>query len=96
MFQALLKMMLFPQALGRTGDDALQDAIDDDIIVPDLEASGYQSSFSKLGASELTYKSSIDTRSVDARSLLATSLVTASQRRPNFVRGHWKYPVCSN
>ncbi|ORY84121.1 putative importin-alpha export receptor [Leucosporidium creatinivorum] len=60
-------------------------AADDEVEVADLEETGYQASFSKLGASERARPDPV-AHVAEPRTYLATSLVAASQARPGQIR----------
>lgn len=76
--QALLKLFLLPLPLTKnTGAD-------DDVDVVDPEDTGYQASFSKLGASERALADSV-AHVEEPRTYLATSLVATSAAHPGQV-----------
>lgn len=79
---ALLKLFLLPIALEKASTDAA--AREDEFEVADLEETGYQAGFSKLGASEKARPDPV--AYVDEpRNYLATALVEASQSHPGKV-----------
>lgn len=78
---ALLKLFLLPLPLTK---NTSANAADDEVEVADLEETGYQASFSKLGASERARSDPV-AHVAEPRTYLATSLVAASQARPGQV-----------
>lgn len=76
---ALLKLFLLPLPIAKN-----QSGVDDEIDVVDLEDTGYQASFSKLGASERARLDPV-AHIAEPRTYLATSLVAASQAHPGQV-----------
>lgn len=78
---ALLKLFLLPLPLTK---NTSANAADEEVEVADLEETGYQASFSKLGASERARPDPVAHVS-EPRTYLATSLVAASQARPGQV-----------
>jgi exportin-2 (importin alpha re-exporter) len=81
--QALLRLLTQPQEVRRT--DLAADVDADEVVVNDLEAVGYQASFSKLGAAEAAQRDPLEGVG-DAQTLLGQGLVSASQARPGTVR----------
>lgn len=81
--QALLKLLTQPQEVRKTDLSADVDA--DEIVVQDLEAVGYQASFSRLGASEAPSADPLADVG-DVQTLLAQGLSSASRARPMTVR----------
>jgi exportin-2 (importin alpha re-exporter) len=78
---ALLKLFLLPLPLTK---NTSANGADDEVEVADLEETGYQASFSKLGASERARPDPV-AHVAEPRTYLATSLVAASQARPGQV-----------
>lgn len=72
-----MKLLLLPRALSKNGAEAEED----EITVVDLEESGYQASFSKLGASEAVRRDPLP-EIQDAGTFLARELAQCSQRHP--------------
>lgn len=87
--QALIKLFILPQEINKTSG-AVQIEDDEEVATADLEATGYQASYSKLGAAEPNVKAAtaaIEARIGDARPLLATQLGTLCEARPGVVPG---------
>lgn len=76
---ALLKLFLLPLPLAKNTS-----GVDDEVDVADPEDTGYQASFSKLGASERARPDPV-AHVAEPRTYLATSLVAASQAHPGKV-----------
>ena len=87
--QGLLKLFLLPQELTSASAGAMQLETEEEVVVTDLEATGYQASFSKLGASESNRRNPIDDQIDDARQLLTSSLARACEATPGVVRFEW-------
>ncbi|SCV72042.1 BQ2448_4736 [Microbotryum intermedium] len=77
--QALLKLFLLPTTLSKNV------SADDEIEVADLEETGYQASFSKLGASEKVRADPV-AHVADPRAHLARQLTELSQAKPGRIR----------
>ncbi|KAK4706174.1 exportin-2 (importin alpha re-exporter), partial [Phenoliferia sp. Uapishka_3] len=78
---ALLKLFLLPLTLSKnSGADA-----DDEVNVVDPDDTGYQASYSKLGASERVRPDPV-AHVPEPRTYLATSLVATSQQSPGQIR----------
>lgn len=82
---ALLKLFLLPLPL------AGSQSAGDEVEIADLEESGYQASFSRLGASERARPDPL-AHVADPRAHLASQLVQASQARPGQVSARACYP----
>ena len=89
--QALVKLFVLPQDL-TTSNGASAAAADgadaDDIVTADLEATGYQAAYSKLGAAEPDGRAriaAIEARIGDARELLARNLGALCAAKPGVI-----------
>lgn len=80
---ALLKLHLLPQPIAPNTTSA--NGATDEIEIADLEETGYQASYSKLGASERARPDPV-AHVAEPREYLASQLVAASQARPGQVR----------
>lgn len=78
-FESFLKLLLLPRALPQSGADG-----EEEVTVLDLEETGYQASFSKLGASEPPRRDPVADIS-DLGVFMARSLVECSQAHPGQV-----------
>ena len=85
--QALIKLFILPQEISKTSG-AVQIEDDEEVATADLEATGYQASFSKLGAAEPNVKAAsaaIEAKIGDARPLLANQLGALCEARPGVI-----------
>ena len=80
-FETFLKLLLLPRALTKAGE-----ADDEEITVVDLEESGYQASFSKLGASEPIRRDPVPQVN-DPGVFMAQQLAECSARHPGQIGG---------
>jgi exportin-2 (importin alpha re-exporter) len=80
-FETFLKLLLLPRALTKAGE-----ADDEEITVVDLEESGYQASFSKLGASEPLRRDPVPQVN-DPGVFMAQQLAECSARHPGQIGG---------
>jgi exportin-2 (importin alpha re-exporter) len=78
-FESFLKLLLLPRALPQSGADG-----EEEVTVLDLEETGYQASFSKLGASEPPRRDPV-ADIADPGVFMARSLVECSQAHPGQV-----------
>ena len=90
--QALVKLFVLPQDLTAATNGANGAAADgadaDDVVTADLEATGYQASYSKLGAAEPDGRArmaAIEARIGDARELLARNLNALCAAKPGVI-----------
>lgn len=78
-FECFLKLLLLPRTLPQSGADG-----EEEVTVLDLEETGYQASFSKLGASEPPRRDPV-ADVADPGVFMARSLVECSQAHPGQV-----------
>jgi len=89
---ALVKLFVLPQDLTAATNGANGAAADgadaDDVVTADLEATGYQAAYSKLGAAEPDGRArmaAIEARIGDARELLARNLNALCAAKPGVI-----------